>query len=289
MTTFLVLATVLASILSTDDPKSVKANPIYQTMVGEGVKLDGVIVKLEASRLSGTQTAEEQQRVLREIAGSERALDDLLRDSVTAPFILKVRDLDTPHGTIRLADLTFAVHADLAKIQPRDAAREAGGQSVEAANMKVSTSQVAPPILKDLEIPQDDPNQWFVHTSAEMLGRIRVEATNQVVVSQEEHALLIASMTDPRFQAIKDIPNFWQALPNRGNPAGSPVPYDGSISYAQITEMKGVPGVLVVETRIAFFEPEDWFDGGPILRSKFAPIAQDQIRRLRRELAQPKK
>ena len=29
---------------------------------------------------------------------------------------------------------------------------------------------------------------------------------------------------------------------------------------------------------------EDEFQGAPILRSKFAPIAQDQIRKLRREL-----
>ena len=37
--------------------------------------------------------------------------------------------------------------------------------------------------------------------------------------------------------------------------------------------------------RAAFVEPNEWFQGAPILRSKFSVIAQDQIRSLRRELA----
>ena len=36
---------------------------------------------------------------------------------------------------------------------------------------------------------------------------------------------------------------------------------------------------------MAFVEPDGWFQGAPILRSKFSVIAQDQIRSLRRELA----
>jgi hypothetical protein len=46
---------------------------------------------------------------------------------------------------------------------------------------------------------------------------------------------------------------------------------------------------LLVEAHFAFAEPRAWFDGAPILRSKLSLIAQDQIRRLRRELAEKRK
>jgi hypothetical protein len=35
-----------------------------------------------------------------------------------------------------------------------------------------------------------------------------------------------------------------------------------------------------------FVEPREWFQGNPVLRSKLGLIAQDQIRRLRREIQQ---
>ena len=56
------------------------------------------------------------------------------------------------------------------------------------------------------------------------------------------------------------------------------------MSYAKISRLKEPEGALLVEFHAAFSEPEAWFQGAPILRSKFAPIAQDQIRKLRREL-----
>ena len=37
---------------------------------------------------------------------------------------------------------------------------------------------------------------------------------------------------------------------------------------------------------VAFVEPDGWFQGAPILRSKFSVAAQDQIRTLRRELGE---
>jgi hypothetical protein len=71
------------------------------------------------------------------------------------------------------------------------------------------------------------------------------------------------------------------------------MPYVGSMSYAKITRLAGQADALFVETHLIFVEPRGWFDGNPILRSKFGVIAQDQIRRLRREIqkkrTEPKK
>ena len=47
--------------------------------------------------------------------------------------------------------------------------------------------------------------------------------------------------------------------------------------------------MLFVEAHFVFTEPHDWFEGAPVLRSKISLIAQDRIRKLRRELAESHK
>ena len=46
---------------------------------------------------------------------------------------------------------------------------------------------------------------------------------------------------------------------------------------------------LLVEVHFIYAEPKTWFNGGPILKSKFGAVAQDRIRALRRELARIRK
>ena len=95
--------------------------------------------------------------------------------------------------------------------------------------------------------------------------------------------MVIAGRTDPVFDSDPTLANRWRTIGQDGQ-AGSGHPFRGGLSYAKISRLKQPPGSLLVEFHGAFSEPEAWFQGAPILRSKFAPIAQDQIRRLRREL-----
>ena len=57
----------------------------------------------------------------------------------------------------------------------------------------------------------------------------------------------------------------------------------------KITRLSAVPGALLVEVHFLFTEPQEWFDGAPILRSKISLVAQDRIRSLRSELAKSRK
>ena len=60
------------------------------------------------------------------------------------------------------------------------------------------------------------------------------------------------------------------------------------MSYAKISRLDLKPRAILVEMHMAFVEPDGWFQGAPILRSKFSVVAQDQVRSLRRELAKKK-
>ena len=95
--------------------------------------------------------------------------------------------------------------------------------------------------------------------------------------------MVIASRTDPAFDSAPKFANRWSTIGQNGQ-AGAAQPYRGGMSYARISRLKQPPGALLVEFHTVFCEPEAWFQGAPILRSKFAPVAQNQIRKMRREL-----
>ena len=67
------------------------------------------------------------------------------------------------------------------------------------------------------------------------------------------------------------------------------MPYSGGAGVLTARTLTSVPGALLVEARFAFHEPMSWFDGAPILRSKIGVVAQDRVRRLRKELETSRK
>jgi hypothetical protein len=287
---------LLALAVLTQAPATSVENPVYRSITTDGLTVNGVTFKLPEPSLAERQTAEAETAALKTIAGDDRAVNELLRDSVSAPFILKTRDVKAGEATVRVIDLWFAVHARLEEIDPEQTLRQAGDQAVEAGNMRFESKLLPDNALqvKKLE-PLEGRKEWFTHVKGRLLDRINVEATDRAVATRTADSLLIATRTDPSFDADTTFPNRWATLTHPGpveitGPAKS---YAGSEGYVKITRLALKADTLFVETHMAFVEPRDWFDGNPILRSKIGIIAQDQIRRLRREIqkkrSEPKK
>ena len=261
-------------------------NPVYVDALRSGFHADGATIRFPGPILKDGLDANQQHAALLKLSGSERALADLRRDSVTAPFLLKVRDRKMTDATVRIVDLWFVVRGDLASLDPVEVASQASGKAVEAGNMRFASRLLTDDELKPRGRSSHrgrDLSRWFVHLEGRLLDRIAVEATNESVATRTEESMVIAGRTDPVFNSDTTLANRWRTLGQDGQ-AGSGQPFRGGLSYAKISRLKQPPGALLVEFHGAFSEPEAWFQGNPILRSKFAPIAQDQIRRLRREL-----
>jgi hypothetical protein len=269
-----------------------EANPAYREVLGAGLVLDGTKVILPSPILTDGMSADAQRQALEAMAGSAKKVEDLLRDSVSAPFILKVRDIPSRGGTIRAADLWFAVHADLAAVDPAEAAQRAGkGEAVEAGNMRFASRGLDAEERKSMGLP--DPSsgrEWSVRLTGRLLDRIEFEAVDRVAASRSEESLVVASRTLPGGDGPRRVTNRWWPVSRKGGQfePGPSAPYEGGGSYAKISALKAHPGALLVEAHFAFSEPREWFDGAPILRSKIGLVAQDQIRRLRREIARGK-
>jgi hypothetical protein len=266
-------------------------NPVFTQVLERGLDLGGQSVKLPPPLFFDGQTADAERAALREVAGSDRAVDDMLRDSVTAPFIIRVRDVKVAGATIRAADIWFAVHGEL---EQTDLLREAGRvdqKEVEVANMWFQTRMLRADELTAAGITPPKPaagqNVWEVHVHAKLLDRIDFEVTNHVVATQSADSIVIASQTDPSYDNAGPFANCWKSLKTgEGSPADPAAknPYSGGMSYAKMGRLSLKPGTLLVEMHAAFVEPDPWFQGAPILRSKFSVAAQDQIRTLRREM-----
>ncbi len=275
-------ALILLALIAAEPGAGHARNPIYAGLIGGAPAVEGSDATLPPPRFPDGLDAGAERAALRDLIGSDRGVDEFLRDSIAAPHILKVRDAKAEGATVRLADLWFAVRADLDAIDPTAAAIESAGKPTEAGNMRFETSFVpaAPPVADATR------QEWHSRVHGRLLGRIAVEATDHVVATRSADSWIIAARTDRAFDRNPDAPNRWSTL--AGATPGPAQPFAGSASYAKITRLRSAPGVLLVECHFAFVEPTAWFDGNPILRSKIGLVAQDQVRRLRRELADRK-
>jgi hypothetical protein len=164
-------------------------------------------------------------------------------------------------------------------------AAQASGRTAGAGNMEFKSRLLTAEELKAYgraTLTERNLSRWYTHVYGRLLDRIELGVTSEVVASRTAESMVLASRTDRHFDAVGPFANHWMAL--RPDGARAAQPYQGGLSYTRISRLRQPEGALLVEVHAAFIEPMDWFQGAPILRSKFAPIAQDQIRRLRREL-----
>ena len=281
---------LMALLALVQPPADHADNSVFRGLIADGMVMNGTKVTLPSPTLIDGQTAEAATAALKGVAGDDRALKELLRKSVTAPFILKTRDVKAGDAIVRTADLWFVIHAKLEEIDLDRAIRLANDQSVEVANMRVETKVLSEQDLREQKVEPmpslENRKEWYTHVTARLLDRIHVEATDRAIASRSADSLVIAARTDLSFDHSRTFPNRWSTLAREGQAEtrGPEATYAGGASYAKITRLPGEADALFVEAHFVYVEPDAWFQGNPILRSKFGVIAQDQIRRLRREI-----
>ncbi len=280
----------LVLIASSFVPLEPATNPILQGLLVRGITANGVSVPLPGPTLADGATVDASRVVLRNVAGDERSISNFVRDSVTAPFVLKTRDVKAGDATIRVADLWFVVRANLDEIDLKQITGKIGESTVEAGNMRFTSKVLAPNDLvkRPLDRLQDQAgrDEWYTRATGRLLDRIYVEATDHVVATRTPDSLTVAATTSRAFDSDSTYPNRWAASskPNTEPAQDAYQTYSGGGSYVKITRLESEPGALFVEAHFAFVEPDAWFNGNPILRSKFSLICQDQVRQLRREI-----
>ncbi len=209
---------------------------------------------------------------------TNESIDNFVRESISAPFVLKTRDVKAGDATIRVADLWFVVRGDLSDVNPEEVLSKAAGSTTEVGNMRFSSRLLSrqDEIDKKLDrlpaLPGRD--EWYTHATSRLLDRVNVEATDHIITTRTADSLVVATQTSRSWDGDSRFPNRWQLISRTGSSETvSPGQiYGGGGSYLKVTRLASIPEALFVEAHLAFVEPQAPGSRAiPISRSKFSP------------------
>jgi hypothetical protein len=271
------------------------ANAIYDALVGPGVKVSQQeMLQLPKPAMNDGLRAAQQRQVIESLLAGRYDWDTFTRKSIVSPFLLKISEGDTESGPIlRRIDLYLIAFGPFDSLRSEDFLTK---QLNLAANNDQSDTSGGAKLLtvddmKKRNIAADkkpgDP-RWMSVTST-LLGKVRISLTTQNIKTETADSILIASIADPRFIKDAEYPNSWQSLTvddTGKRQTGPPEPYSGLASYAKATKLAEPAGAIFMEYHVAFIEPQGWFHGTNLLRSKLPIVAQEMVRKFRRNLAE---
>jgi hypothetical protein len=257
------------------------ANLVYQQLSKKTFQIGTQPIRVPSLLLPDGLSAKEQQLALTKLIEGDYDLEEFTRDSVVAPFLLKIENLPKGQQPIRKITLIFVVfvEGDLTDEQ-RFANRDWDKSRPEIAIETLSTQQLS------LFKIQKGERESFARITLNFFDRVELQLTGHSMWSRTAESYLVAATTDPRFLADPQFSNSWRSLEKNGDSIkrGEKKPYSAAMQFTKITSLKSVEHAFLVEHHLLFAEPEEWFDGANLLRSKFPPIAQSIVRSTRREL-----
>ena len=269
------------------------ANAIYDALVGRGVKIDSQdTLQLPKPVLEDGLAAKQQRQTVELLVAGKYDWDNFARKSVVSPFLLKISEGAAESGPMeRKVDLYFVAYGSLNSLSGEDYLHKQlsltanNDQGDEGGRAKVLT---ADELKKRSIVAANNPGdpRWVAVTST-LLGKVRISLTTQNVKTENKDSIIIASVADPRFERDPEYPNSWQSLStdDTGKRQTGPVkPYAGLGSYVKGTRLAEPAGALFIEYHVVFIEPQEWFHGTNLLRSKLPIVAQEMVRKFRRTL-----
>src|SRR5262249_55255736 len=121
--------------------------------------------------------------------------------------------------------------------------------------------------------------------------KVEAKMTNRSLGTRSDASLVVATHSLLNLPGDQTSRNAWRSVDSRAvkTTFGPWHPYNGVIAYVKATRLvDSQPEALFVEIHGAFSEPNGWFNGRGILKSKISIVANDKIRELRREIAKKK-
>jgi hypothetical protein len=283
---------LIPQLARAQDIDHLKENDILQTLQTGSVKSSaGVVTTLPEFALPDGLDAAGQRAAIEKIGERNRPVDALLRKSVTAPFVLKITDAQ-PDTTMRRIDLWFVVHGQLEKVSDRKFLERHVKEEKEGPVQMAFLLEPDELKTRGIELkPRPGLDERYAHTHVSLFDRVYVTATGHGMETRNDESIVVASILDDRFAGDNDYANQWSPVertPDGKLEVGDSHPYSGSGSYLKATKLKEPAGAVFVEYHIVFDEPEGWFNGANVLRTKLPILVQDQVRKFRRRLTDEK-
>lgn len=285
---------IAALLMATGDHAAI--NPLFRELLDRGIAPDGKSpVTIADPLVADGQSVQEQKVTLAKIVGDRYPVDEFIRQSVVAPFVLKLSKTSTADVAARGVDLWFVVYGDLDKVAKDDILKEFTTARGKDATIHVLTAAE----LKARGIPAASGShegklaagqlaERYAYSVVNILDRVELHQTSRCLLSRTDESVVIAMLVDHRFGSDAEFPNYYRRLltSDTGEKVkGPPQRYaSGTGGYLKATQLKDPQGAILVEYHSIYTEPQDWFNGANLLQSKLPILLQSRVRDLRREL-----
>jgi len=271
-------------------------NPVFRDLVETGLPADAQgaqRLQLALPTMADGLDAKAQRERIEQVAGPKRRVDDLLRNTVVAPFVLKIEDASSAGGDpFRRVNVWYVAYGPLEKFFEESFFEELLhlAPSEKKSRLPLASAMLTEEELRERRIALEREagrNERYYFSTVGLFDRVLLSATRRVVVTRQAESVLVAAVIDARFTSDPKYPNAWKSITTDESgrfTLGPAQPYVASGVYTKITRLHEPAGALFVEHHQVFAEPQGWFEGKNLLRAKLPLAIQEGVRKLRREL-----
>jgi hypothetical protein len=270
-------------------------NPLFKSLLDPGLTIGKdqsgkeLKAKFPPPAMPDGLDAVKQKAVITALVKDDYNYEDFTRKSIVAPQLLKLRDImpSDPKAPARGVDVWFVAYGDLKSLDDEkflDRLVNAGKGEGKGKGLKKEDLE-----KRKIKIA-DEKREGYGYVEFDFLEKVHLKATGRAVWSKTDESVLVAAEVDPRFGGDAEFPNQWQSIIREGGTTklGPATPWSGAAMYLKITRLHEPAGALFVEQHIIFVEPQGWFDGANLLRSKLPLVVQNNVRTMRKEWAKAK-
>lgn len=267
-------------------------NAVFDLLTTEGVTLiGGTSLKLPRPTVADGANAEKERQMVKQAAG-RHPLDRFLKNSRVAPFELKIASVKNKAGqrTGQNVDVWFVAYGTLAEIEEHQLLKDLGDTGPRNADANKGRELTADELAErgiDVPTENDMARERYSYSDGPLLERVQISGVMRTAETRGDRSILAALVLDERFQNDGEFPNQWRPLEVNElgqRVPGDPHPYSGCGGYMKATELTEPAGAMLVEIHVVFHEPQGWFDGANLLRSKLPTIVQENVRKFRGKL-----
>jgi hypothetical protein len=284
-----------STCLCADD--AITENDIAQILFKDGVELaSGGRVRLPMPLVGMTQDPDQQALVIDRLT-QKLPRDEFVRNSVVAPFVVKIDTLEGAGRGGRAAQsihLWFVAYGNLQTVRDEELLTNLIGAAKQSGPSTSSSESVAellgPDDLQARNLSTSKTahkRDSYVRLTGTVLDRVQVQGVWHILETSYPGAIVLASMLDSRFAGDSEYPNRWRSIRQDefGKVTlGESQPYSGWGGYALATTLHEPAGAMLIECYTIFSEPAEWFGGTNQLRAKLPIVVQDNVRKFRRQL-----
>ncbi len=287
----------LTALAAEPASSATSSNPVFLNLAEQGVPLPGgSAVKLPRPTMASGLDAAGQRAAMERIPQLKHPLDELLRKSIVAPFELTITSLKEAGGSARRIDVWFVAYGNWKTLSSKEFVEGlAKGRESGTPDGRLMKSG----FLTDVELaqrkltiaPKPGLEERYYFSTFTLFDRVEVSVARHAMLSRGPDCFLVAAQIDPRFASDPTYPNRWRSITRdaAGNAQPGPWhPYAAGGLYLQVTRLVEPAGAVFIEFHQVFDEPQGWFGGANLLRSKLPLVVQEEVRTFRRKLAAAK-